>query len=50
MSLCQLTAINNGTYPIAKVLLREQGGILIIVCPQDTLHNSDSIHVANRTS
>jgi len=28
LSLCQLTAINNGTYPIAKVLLRKQGGIL----------------------
>ena len=39
-------------YPIAKFLLRKQGSIptqFIIACPQDTLHNSDSMHVANRT-
>ena len=44
--------IAKGTYPTAKVMLRKQGSIpkqSIVVYLQDTLHNSDSLHIANRT-
>jgi len=43
--------IAKGTYPIAKVMLRKQGSIpkqSIVAYLQDTLHNSDSLHIANR--